>query len=66
MTKAINLNHLLRNHELDIAFTMNTAFQNEGVESKPCIPFSIYAIMRNTHPLAKLKEVSYKDIFVIA
>lgn len=62
MTKATNLNHLLRNHELDIAFTMNTAYKNEGIESIPCIPFHIYAIMRNTHPLAKKTEVSYKDM----
>lgn len=62
MTKATSLNHLLRNHELDIAFTMNTAFKNEGIESMPCIPFYIYAIMRDTHPLAKLPEVSYKDM----
>ncbi len=62
MTKATSLNHLLRNHELDIAFTMNTAYKNEGIESTPCIPFHIYAIMRNTHPLAKLPEVSYKDM----
>lgn len=62
MTKATSLNHLLRNHEIDIAFTMNTAFRNEGIESIPCIPFSIYAIMRNTHPLAKQPEVSYKDM----
>ena len=62
MTKATSLNRLLRNHELDIAFTMNTAFKNEGIESTPCIPFYIYAIMRDTHPLAKLPEVSYKDM----
>ena len=62
MTKATSLNHLLRNHDIDIAFTMNTAFNNEGIESIPCIPFSIYAIMRNTHPLAKLPEVSYQDM----
>lgn len=62
MAKAASLNHLLRNHEIDIAFTMNTAYSNEGIESIPCIPFYIYAIMRNTHPLAKLPEVSYKDM----
>ena len=62
MTKATSLNHLLRNHELDIAFTMNTAYKNEGIESISCISFHIYAIMRNTHPLAKLPEVSYKDM----
>lgn len=62
MAKAASLNHLLRNHEIDIAFTLNTAYSNEGIESIPCIPFYIYAIMRNTHPLAKMPEVSYKDM----
>lgn len=62
MAKAASLNHLLRNHEIDIAFTLNTAYSNEGIESIPCIPFYIYAIMSNTHPLAKMPEVSYKDM----
>lgn len=62
LTKATSLNRLLRNHELDIAFTMNTAYGHEGIESVPCIPFHIYAVMRNTHPLAKLQKVSYNDI----
>lgn len=62
LTKATSLNHLLRNHEIDIAFTMNTAYTHEGIESQPCIPFHIYAIMRNTHPLTRLPKVSYDDM----
>ena len=47
---------------LDLAFTMNMADQHEGIESRPCIPFNVYAIMRDTHPLASLTKVSYEDI----
>ena len=62
LTKASSLNRLLRNHELDIAFTMNMAYGHEGIESMPCIPFHIYALMRNSHPLARLPKVSYSDM----
>lgn len=61
-TKATSLNRLLRDHTIDLAFSMNTAYQNEGIKTQPCIPFHIYAIMRKTHPLAKLDKVSYKDL----
>lgn len=61
-TKAHILNKTLRSHQIDLAFTMNTAYNHEGIESTPCIPFSVYAIMRDTHPLAKLSKVSYEDL----
>ena len=61
-TKATSLNHLLRSHSLDLAFTLNTAYKNEGIEFEPCIPFRIYAMMRDTHPLARLEKVSYEDL----
>lgn len=61
-TKATSLNRLLRDHTIDLAFSMNTAYQNEGIKTKPCIPFHIYAIMRKTHPLAKFDKVSYQDL----
>lgn len=61
-TKATSLNRLLRDHMLDLAFTMNEAYTNEGIESHPCIPFSICAIMRNTHPLARKDKVTYDDL----
>ena len=62
LTKASSLNHLLREHTIDLAFTMNTAYTDEGIETQPCIPFHIYAIMRDTHPLARLTKVSYDDL----
>ena len=61
-SKATSLNRLLRDHILDLAFTMNEAYTNEGIESQPCIPFSICAIMRNTHPLARKDKVTYDDL----
>lgn len=61
-TKATSLNRLLRDHTIDLAFSMNSAYQKEGIKSKPCIPFHIYTIMRKTHPLANLDKVSYQDM----
>ena len=61
-TKAYLLNQSLRAHMLDLAFTMNMAYRHEGIETTPCIPFNVYAIMRDTHPLASLPKVSYEDI----
>ena len=61
-TKAYILNQSLRAHMLDLAFTMNMAYSHEGIETTPCIPFNVYAIMRDTHPLASLPKVSYEDI----
>lgn len=60
--KAHILNRSLRAHSIDLAFTMNTAYKHEGIESQPCIPFHIYAIIRNTHPLADKEKVSYEDL----
>ena len=61
-TKAYILNQSLRAHMLDLAFTMNMAYSHEGIETTPCIPFNVYAIMRDTHPLASLPKVSYEDL----
>lgn len=61
-TKAHILNKTLRAHMIDIAFTMNTAYHHEGIESLSCIPFNIYTIMRKDHPLAQLQSVSYDDL----
>lgn len=62
LTKASSLNRLLREHTLDLAFTMNTAYKTEGIESQPCIPFHIHAVMRDTHPLARQQKVTYPDL----
>lgn len=55
------LNKMLRNEELDLAFTMNTAYHYEGIESKPCVPFSLSAIMSKRNKLADKDSVSFDD-----
>lgn len=60
--KAARLNRLLREHKLDIAFTMNTAHETEGIESEPCIPVRIYAIMSKRHPLSVKDEVKFNEL----
>lgn len=60
--KASHLNKHLRDRTIDLAFTMNTAYEEEGIDSQKCIPFCIYAMMRDTHPLASKKAVSYEDL----
>lgn len=60
--KASHLNKHLRDRTIDLAFTMNTAYEEEGIDSQKCIPFRIYAMMRDTHPLASKKAVSYEDL----
>lgn len=60
--EAKSLNQKLRNHEIDLAFTMNMSEPEEGIESLPCIPFSIKAVMSRTHPLASHENISYEEI----
>lgn len=60
--KACRLNQMLRSHDIDLAFTMNTAYKDEGIETQQCIPFSIYAIMKDTHPLAAQDKVTFADL----
>lgn len=60
--KACRLNQMLREHKIDMAFTMNTAYDNEGIESEPCIPFTISVIMSDTHPLTKKQKVSFDEL----
>lgn len=59
---ARSLNQKLRNHEIDLAFTMNTAEPEEGIESMRCIPFSIKAVMSRTHQLAQKDVIDYADV----
>ena len=60
--EAKSLNRKLRNHEIDLAFTMNMSEPEEGIESLPCIPFSIKAVMSLTHPLAMKEVIDYDDV----
>ena len=61
-SKACRLNQILREHKIDLAFTMNTAYDEEGIDSDFCIPFCISAIMSKRNHLAKLDRVSFKDL----
>lgn len=56
------LNRKLRNHEIDLAFTLNMSEPEEGIESMPCIPLSLKAIMSRTHSLANKEFVTYEDV----
>lgn len=56
------LNKMLRNEDIDLAFTMNTAYHNEGIVSRPCIPFRLSAIMSRRHRLAGKDAVSWDDL----
>ncbi|MBQ0022374.1 MAG: LysR family transcriptional regulator [Prevotellaceae bacterium] len=56
------LNRLLQNHELDVAFSINKANIDEGIESTPAMTFHLRAVMRSTHPLASLEKVKFEDL----
>lgn len=56
------LNKMLRNEELDLAFTMNTPYHYEGITHKPCIPFRLSCIMPSTNPLADKESVTFDEI----
>lgn len=60
--KACRLNQMLREHKLDIAFTMNTAYREEGIMSERCIPFIIRAFMGKSHVLASCDKVTFAEL----
>lgn len=61
-SKAKYLNAMLQDHEIDLAFTMNTAYSHEGIESMPIIPFHVSAILPSTHTLASKEKVKFEDL----
>lgn len=56
------LHRMLIGHELDLAFSINTAAEGEGIESVPILTYRICAVMNKTHPLAKVENLSIKDL----
>lgn len=56
------LNRMLRNHELDIAFSMNSSYDTEGIISTHCLYFQLFAIMRKQHPLSSVDKVTMNDL----
>lgn len=61
--KACYLNRLLCKHELDMAFTANTALSTENIISNPCIPLHLMAIMGKTHPLTQKDIIEIDDLY---
>ncbi len=56
------LNRMLVNHQLDLAFSINTANKDENIDSEPVLTFHLRAVMRSTHPLANKEKVSFADL----
>lgn len=56
------LNKMLRNGELDIAFTMNESYHYEGIVTKPCISFMLSAIMSKNHKFASKQILTFDDL----
>lgn len=56
------LNRLLQERKIDLAFTSNRAYFNENINSTPCIPYYLRAIMPKHHPLACKDVVTYQDL----
>ena len=56
------LNKMLRCHDLDIAFSMNQSYNNEGIISAHCMNFKLYAIMRKEHPLSSKDRLTKDDL----
>lgn len=56
------LNRMLVNHNLDMAFSINTARSDENIESEPILTFHLRAVMRSTHPLANKEKVKFSDL----
>lgn len=56
------LNKMLRNEEIDLAFTINTSYHNEGIMSVKCIPFTLSAIMSRRNALACKEVVTFEDL----
>lgn len=56
------LNKQLREHDLDIVFSMNDAYEHEGIVSTPCFSFQLYAVMSKKHQMARKKKVTVDDL----
>lgn len=60
--RANTLNQMLKNKKLDVAFTLNKAYDGEGIVSVPCIPIKIMAVMSKRHALAKKDVVTFDEL----
>lgn len=60
--RATTLNQLLKAGKIDVAFTLNEAYDGEGIISVPCIPVRIMAVMSKRHALAVKEKVSFEEL----
>lgn len=57
------LRELLYRHEVDMIFSIENSTQaDELIESRPFIEYKLCAIMRDTHPLADRKVLTFDDM----
>lgn len=54
--------YMLRNRQLDMAFSMKVEGEEDWVDSVPIFEYRFAAVMRDTHPLATRKELSFTDL----
>lgn len=54
--------YMLRNRQLDMAFSMKVDGEEDWVDSVPIFEYRFAAVMRDTHPLATRKELSFTDL----
>lgn len=53
---------MLRNRQLDLAFSLKVEGEEDWVESEPLLDYRLCAVMRDTHPLATRKELQFCDL----
>lgn len=57
-----DLLRMMKNHELDIMFSMMPTSPHEFLDSTPLTEYRLAAIMRNNHTLARKDQLSFSDL----
>lgn len=57
-----DLLRMLKEHEIDIMFSMMPTSPHEFIESVPLLEHRLAAVMRNNHPLARKQMLSFADL----
>lgn len=57
-----DLLRMLKEHEIDIMFSMMPTSPHEFIESVPLLEHRMAAVMRNNHPLARKQMLSFADL----
>ncbi|MBQ0061804.1 MAG: LysR family transcriptional regulator [Bacteroidaceae bacterium] len=56
------LQEMLRNQKIDMAFSIGMDGLEDEIESFPIMKYRLCAIMRDNHPLATRKQITFKDL----